>query len=82
MSDIIPSLNNINESIDNLVHWGTVAAYAIIAIAVIIVIWVVYKAIKCGCCLVSCITCPCRKACAKASESYTDENERRQLLRY
>lgn len=69
----IPALDDLNTSIDNLVHWGQVAAYAIIALVVIIVLYILYKVIRCACCVVSCVTCPCRKAMNSKQKVDTEE---------
>jgi hypothetical protein len=73
----IPALEDLNTSIDNLVHWGQVAAYAIIVAVAILVLCALYKVIRCACCVMSCVTCPCRRA-LRSKECDDREN----LLRY
>ena len=56
----LPELSELNDSMTAIQYWFTVAAYVFMGVAILIVVYIIYKILSCGMCLVRCATCPCR----------------------
>lgn len=56
----LPGFSEFNDSMTAIEYWFTVAAYVFMGLAVLIVLYIIYKVLTCGACLIRCVTCPCR----------------------
>jgi hypothetical protein len=56
----LPGLSGLNDSMTAIQYWFTVAAYVFMGLTVLIVVYLIYKILTCGACLVRCMLCPCR----------------------
>lgn len=64
-----------NDSMTAIQYWFTVVAYVFMGVAVLIVVYLIYKILSCGACLLGCLLCPCRSRSKR-------KEERDNLLRY
>lgn len=70
----IPGMSDLNDSMTAIQYWFTVAAYVFMGVAVLLVVYIIYKILSCGVCLLRCVTCPCR--------SRKNREETTNLLKY
>ena len=56
----LPGLTDLNDSMTAIQYWFTVAAYVFMGVGALLVVYIIYKILSCGVCLLRCVTCPCR----------------------
>ena len=56
----LPGFSEFNDYMTAIEIWFTEADYVFMGLAVLIVLYKIYKVLNCGACLVRCVTCPCR----------------------
>jgi len=70
----LPGLTDLNDSMTAIQYWFTVAAYVFMGVGALLVVYIIYKILSCGVCLLRCVTCPCR--------SRNKRDETTNLLKY
>ena len=56
----LPGLTDLNDSMTAIQYWFTEAAYVFMGVGALLVVYIIYKILSCGVCLLRCVTCPCR----------------------